>query len=364
MKKILVIEDDKNVRQNLMELLTFENFHVIIAANGELGVQLAQTEIPDLIICDVMMPELDGHTVLKTLRQQSATAIIPFIFLTARSDKNGFRQGMELGADDYLTKPFTRAELLAAITSQLKKQVSIHQRSQKKLDDLRSTIAFSLPHEMRTPLNGILGFSELLSKDVDVLTTQEIREMAEGINKSGQRLYRLIQNFLLYAEIEIVATDTQRIKEWQSYQTIFPTGVLKNLIIDKAKKAGRETDLQINIDTPCLVQMCETRLYKIIEELIDNTLKFSPLGTSIQVESTAIKDKFILSFINYGRGITAHQIAELGAYKQFERKVYEQQGLGLGLIIAKRLTELHGGELKIQSQPQEKTIVQVVLKTA
>lgn len=361
MNKILVIEDETSVRENLLELLTFENFHVIAAENGWLGVQLAQREIPDLIICDVMMPEIDGHGVLQTLRQQPTTATIPFIFLTARADKTDFRQGMELGADDYLIKPFTRAELLAAITSRFKKQITINQQSQKKLDELRSSITLSLPHEIRTPLNGILGFSQLLIKDIDVLSYDEIREMAEGIHKSGERLYRLLHNFLLYAELEIIATDPQRITLLQSYQTFFPTETLTNLIIKKTKEVGREADLQINLSTPCQIKICETKLYKIIEELIDNALKFSKQGTIIQVKSHVTDNKFTISFIDRGRGITTAQIAQLGAYRQFERKIYEQQGMGLGLIIVKRLAELHGGELKIYSQPNEETLVQVVL---
>ena len=288
-------------------------------------------------------------------------ATIPFIFLTAKSDKIDFRQGMELGADDYLTKPFTRAELLAAMTSRLEKQIIINQQSQQKLDDLRSSITFSLPHEMRTPLNGILGFSALLIKDVNILSSHEIAEMAEGIHKSAERLLRLIQNFLLYAELEIIATDQERINLLQSYQTVFPTIALTNLITEKTKRAGRLEDLQVDLHTHCHPRLSETRLYKIIEELIDNALKFSSSGTMIQVNSTYINNKFTLSFIDHGRGMTSAQIAELGAYRQFERKLYEQQGSGLGLIIVKRLAELHGGELKIDSTPDEKTLVQVML---
>lgn len=360
--KILVIEDDTNLRQSLLELLACEDFKVITADNGLLGVQLAQEEIPELIICDVMMPELDGHSVLERLRQEPTTATIPFIFLTARTDKNDFRQGMNLGADDYLTKPFTRAELLTAIFSRLEKQAIFNEQSQRKLDDLRSNITFSLPHEMRTPLNGILGFSELLRKDSSIFTSHEVSEMVDSIHKSAERLLRLIQNFLLYAELEIIATDPERISRLQSYQTVFPSPAFNNLINEKAKKLGRLEDLNVNLyPHQCHLQISEIRLSKIIEELIDNALKFSSSGTTIHVNSTYTNNTFRLSFIDYGRGMTSAQISELGAYRQFERKLYEQQGSGLGLIIVKQLAELHGGELQIQSKPQEKTLVQVML---
>lgn len=127
MLKILVIEDDELIRETLLQLLESHNYRVIAAENGRVGVQMALSEIPDLILCDVQMPELDGYDVLRTLRQNSLAATIPFIFLTAQSDKTDFRRGMELGADDYLTKPFTKAELLGAIASRVLKRQTITQ---------------------------------------------------------------------------------------------------------------------------------------------------------------------------------------------------------------------------------------------
>lgn len=125
MTKILVIEDEELVRENILDLLEAEDFDTIAAANGKIGLNLALSESPDLILCDMMMPELDGYGVLTTLRQEPATATIPFIFLTAKSAKADFRQGMDMGADDYLTKPFTRAELLSAIVNRLEKQAAL-----------------------------------------------------------------------------------------------------------------------------------------------------------------------------------------------------------------------------------------------
>ena len=140
MTKILVIEDEQGVRENLLEILEAENFDTIGAENGHVGITWAWEHRPDLIICDVMMPELDGYEVLKLLRQDPVTETIPFIFLTAKADKADLRQGMELGADDYLTKPFTMAELLGAIASRLKRQASIARQSEQKLEALRTSI--------------------------------------------------------------------------------------------------------------------------------------------------------------------------------------------------------------------------------
>ena len=127
MKKILLIEDNLEVRENTEEILTLASYKVLTAPNGKLGVELAQHEKPDLIICDIMMPELDGYGVLHILSKKEETALIPFIFLTAKSEKSDIRKGMSLGADDYLTKPFDDTDLLNAIEVRLRKS-AIQQR--------------------------------------------------------------------------------------------------------------------------------------------------------------------------------------------------------------------------------------------
>lgn len=150
MKKILVIEDEPSVRANILEILELEDYNGVGAENGLIGVLWALEHLPDLILCDVMMPELDGHGVLTTLRQEPATATIPFIFLTAMADKNDLRQGMLLGADDYLTKPFTSDELLSSIAARFEKQEAVIQQYsseiekasllQRKLEELQQSV--------------------------------------------------------------------------------------------------------------------------------------------------------------------------------------------------------------------------------
>ncbi len=121
MKTILIIEDEPEMRRNLATILRLEKFRPLTAENGRAGVETALRELPDLILCDVMMPELDGHGVLRELREHPSTEATPFIFLTARGEKPDIRSGMNLGADDYLTKPVAKNDLLAAISSRLKR---------------------------------------------------------------------------------------------------------------------------------------------------------------------------------------------------------------------------------------------------
>src|SRR5690606_30377480 len=168
MKKILVIEDAQSLRRDIVEMLSFEGYEVVGAEDGLVGIERAREEMPDLIICDIMMPGRDGYGVLEELRSDPATASIPFIFLTARTDRVDVRQGMELGADDYLTKPFTASELLATVNVRIQKRVQLAQYAERRLDDLRENIILALPHELRTPLNVILGFSDLMMSDYAV----------------------------------------------------------------------------------------------------------------------------------------------------------------------------------------------------
>ena len=140
MKKILVIEDNNEVRENIAEILELSNYEVYTAEDGKKGVELALKEKPDLIVCDIMMPVLDGYGVLHLLNKHIETFGIPFIFLTAKSEKTDLRKGMEMGADDYITKPFDSIELLNAIEVRLKKSESIKQYAANSNEDVGSFI--------------------------------------------------------------------------------------------------------------------------------------------------------------------------------------------------------------------------------
>jgi len=363
MHKILVIEDEESVRSNILKILQFENFHVIGAENGYVGVQVAKEQVPDLILCDIMMPELDGYGVRNTLCQDPVTATIPFIFLTAKADKADFRIGMTLGADDYLTKPFTRDELLNAVFARLDKQAAIDIHFQEKLDKLRGSITESLPHELLIPLNQIQQVLQTLTNKYDSLERHKILEMTKGAYASSLSLQRQLHNFLLYALLETTLTDPEQIKALRGSCTSMAKSVITDVAIEKAKGLEREADLHLELQD-ITVPILEANLAKIVEELIDNAFKFSPAGTPVRIESILDNNMFSLYVIDQGQGMTTAQIANLGAYMQFERKLYEQEGSGLGVTIATRLSELHGGELTIDSIPHKKTTVRVALPTA
>ncbi len=360
MKKILVIEDDKSILTIITDMLEAEDFMVIGAKNGRIGIEKAQEEVPDLILCDVMMPEVDGYGVLKSLRENLVTEAIPFIFLTAKSTKADLREGMELGADDYLTKPFTRDELMKAINTRFDKQRVIERRTQEQLDELRSSITLSLPHELRTPLNGIIGYSQLIIEDFKDLEENEIFTMLENINFSAHRLYRLIQNFLLYTDLELLSRDRDRLQLFKAGSLSNPKSIIREVALEKGKKFNRLKDLDITSENANL-KISEPNFRKIIDELLDNAFKFSLPDTKVQVIGRLVNNIFAIDFIDNGTGMSINEISNVGAYKQFNRRIYEQQGSGLGLTIAKHMTELHNGKLIIQSIPEEQTTVTIFI---
>src|SRR5690606_6539753 len=150
MKKILLIEDDTVVRENTAELLELSDFEVITASNGKIGVALAKKEKPDIVVCDIMMPELDGYGVLQALAEDPETMQIPFIFLSARTEHKDIRRGMDLGADDYLTKPFEEEELLSAIESRLAKvQILRNLREKDKVENSNGEEQLNSLHDLR-----------------------------------------------------------------------------------------------------------------------------------------------------------------------------------------------------------------------
>ena len=270
---------------------------------------------------------------------------------------------MELGADDYLPKPFTLEALYAAVEARLQKARTVRQEAERKLTDLRDNISLMLPHELRTPLNGILAYGELLATDAANLPPGEVAEMGQVIHDSGRRLERLIENFLIYAQIELMSADAQNTAALRAQQTRCAARLIEEHARTQARLAKRENDLVLELtDVP--VAMSEEYLGKVVNELVQNGFKFSDRGRPVRVGLSQAGRTVVLSVTDQGRGFSTEHLTRIGAYMQFGRKLHEQQGLGLGLTIAKRLAELFGGTLTIESQPGVTTKVLVRLPEA
>lgn len=355
---ILIIEDEDLIRESLEDLLLAEGFKVITAENGERGMHLAKQNQPDLILCDVRMPIFNGYEVLEWLRQDKELSTVPFLFLTSMMDRHSTRKGMSLGADDYLEKPCTKDELLAAIAARLGKQKAIDQRIAEKMDALRRSITLSLPHELQTPLSGIMGLSELLMIENEELIPEEVYEYAEGIHRSAERLQRLIQNYLLYSKLMLLRSQGQT-----RFTAPYPCNsqmIISKIGDRKVKEYARTNDLELDLAEFDLAVSSEDFI-KIVDELVDNAFKYSNPRSKVAIRTQVIDQQWIFTIQDSGRGMNENQIANIGAYMQFERQFYEQQGSGLGLVIAKTLLEFYGGEIDIQSQEDLGTKISVTI---
>lgn len=360
MKQILVIEDDEAFRTVLKDTLSREGYQVLEAGDGPPGLELARSQMPDLIISDVYLPTLNGTEVLTALRGDQHTATIPFILMTCETEKVSMRAGMGLGADDYLPKPFPPRVLLEAVKTRLKRHQQIQERAEEKMETLRASLSTMLPHELLTPLAGILGYAEMIRLDFDSLRPGDIMEMTWGIEKCALRLQRLIQNYLLYADIELLRKKPEQLRSLAHDQIANSRKVVWKAARYCALRHSRQEDLTADLtDGPVL--MGENFLNKIVEELMDNACLYSKTHTPIRIASTNTGDWFTLTIQDHGRGMSAQQISEIGAFRQFDRQKYEQQGMGLGLFIAKRLTELYEGQFLIHSEPGKGTTVEVRL---
>jgi signal transduction histidine kinase len=359
MQKILVIDDEEIFRQTTAGALRRKGFETYEAGDGVAGCELAQRLLPDLILCDVNMERLDGYATLERLRQEPATATIPFILVTGQHDLAGMRQGMTLGADDYLHKPFTAQELFGAVNARLQKQQALRQNAEKKLAELRASISLALPHEMVTPLNGIVGCASLLQSSA-ALPAGEIAELGRTILESAERLHRLVKNFLLYSQLELLGTDAAGRAALRQKQT----AGLRDLVATRAEhlagQAGRDADLQLQLDDGA-VAAPEELVIKCVDELVDNALKFSRAGSPVSVQTFFAEAHWVCSVSDHGVGMDPEQLAGSGAYTQFERRAREQQGAGLGLAIVRHAAELLGGQVRIHSQKDVGTTVTVRL---
>ncbi|MBU2493577.1 MAG: response regulator [Bacteroidetes bacterium] len=356
MKKIVLIEDDLLLVQNLTEILREEGFEVVPTSSGIEGLNLVKFHLPDLVICDILLPEFNGLVIKDELNKDPFVSTIPFIFLTAKSGKEDIRKGMEVGADDYLIKPFTVEDLLKSIYSRLKKNDIF----KKHTKELTKSITLSLPHEFNNPLLTVLGYSEIImdmggdTKNIN----SEIIKYAGIINSAGKELHGLLKRFLLISKLETIFSDADEVKKYNENRTkfIWSADIKNNIIELSREKYDNMVIVQENSEN-VLLNISGEDIEILYTELLENAFKFKAKNTQVYV-SESIEDRFYcLQFKNFGRGMTKEQISRIGIFQQFDRERYEQKGSGLGLSIAKRLIELNKGYLRIESLLKVETIV-------
>jgi signal transduction histidine kinase len=357
-RRILVVDDKENVRAMLRDILQAHGLEVHLANDGIAALTSIRERRPDLILSDINMAGLDGYELLEQVRQDPVTAQLPFVLMTGKADLRGMRNGMSLGADDYLPKPFSMAELLGVIKRRLERQDALALEAESRMDLLRNSITMMLPHELLTPLNGIIGVATLL--EGGDATADDLDSFSEILRESGDRLHRLILNFLTLARLELLANDPIKRSQLRTEECSTGGAWIQSLATGIAERWKRPGDLQLDL-APLRLGISRQDLGKTLSELLDNAFKFSDPTTPVALICEAAAGVGKLTVRDEGRGMKPDHLDKIGAFQQFDRKLYEQQGTGLGATIAKRLVELQGGSFVIQSAIGEGTTVSLSL---
>ena len=216
----------------------------------------------------------------------------------------------------------------------------------EKIGNLQSSLTSALPHEVRTPINQIMGNSDFILKHLKTLAPEEISEMVSDIRSSAHRLKRMTENYLYFSHLSLISTNFADLHNLQKLKTISAGNMIKDIVNDYAFAMGRENDMELEIEESDVCMSSEF-FDKMIVELLDNSLKYSQPGSKIYIKTKIAGCMYDITICDTGRGITEEQINMIDAYVQFERKSFEQQGSGLGLAIVSKIVYLHKGTIAI-----------------
>ena len=366
--EILVVDDTPQTLKLLAEILSSARHRVRPADSGALALASAEARPPDLILLDVKMPQMNGFEVCRRLKQNPATQAIPVIFLSGLSDLDDRVQGFQLGAVDFVSKPFQREELLARVQTHLElSRLRNHLLAEvtKQTHDLRSAYDelakasrlkdefFSMmSHELRTPLTAVIGLTEILRTGAYGSLKQEQSEALGVIESSGRRLLRMINNILEYAQLgagqgklqlmECAVADLVK----SAMESIRSHAEMKNILMDFQMT---EPNWLIWLD-PQIVK-------KILVALLENAVKFTDAGGSAGIVARTAADGKVVEFEVWdtGRGIAEEEL--LWLFKPFLQldagldRMHD--GSGLGLALAQKLANFHGGKITVTSKLAE-----------
>ena len=365
-RSTILVVDDTPDNLALMSGLLADHYRVKVASSGEKALRIASSDsAPDLILLDIMMPGLDGYAVCARLKSDPRTATIPVIFLTAKSDMEDEKRGLELGAVDYITKPISPPIVMARVRNHLSLKAVTDALRDRNLQLEAATRAKSeflanMSHELRTPLNAIIGFSEVLRDGLAGELSPRQKEYANEIFTSGGHLLALINDIL----------DLSKVESGKMTLTLEPLEVA--MLIRAGLQVVRETatahrqhlSAQVAEDLG-EVWLDGRKVKQILYNLLSNAVKFTPEGGEVRVEARRVSREaspdgraspcLELTVKDSGIGVSETDQARLfEPFIQIDSTLARRyQGTGLGLAMVKRLAELHGGAVALRSVPGE-----------
>ena len=346
---ILVVEDNIDLNMAICEILESYNFLAHSAKDGFEALNWLKDHKPDMILCDIMMPGMDGYTLLKHTRADTDLRTLPFIFLTARTSVADQRLAKEIGIEDYLTKPVDSNDLIAAINNALRRREIMQDEMQKQMDSLRDRIVAILQHEFRTPLTFVLGYSEyLLDVTKGQFNIDELRTSAAAILDGGRRLQQLIETFLLLAELQ------NRTLKPEDVIRVDPNILMGETVQECEKwlhEAGLQPELQLNQNSMAIYADSEM-LREALRRLLDNAARYRRADSKTVWLSVELVSTYVgLRVRDEGRGIPPEMVERFATpFEQVDRDNRTEPGAGLSLALIRHVAHLHGGTLEITSK--------------
>lgn len=229
---------------------------------------------------------------------------------------------------------------------------------ENKLDDLISNITTYIPHELRTPLVSIMGFTQIMTEEIDSLSKEEMKFMLSNIDRNSRRLHRTIEKFIDFADLECLSKNKKLRMELEEHNLYAHTKTIKETVTNMAVREGRNEDLHASVEDSEL-QIPEDYLKLITKELFDNALKFSKAGSGLEVTGGKCPHFYQMVVKDYGIGITDEEIKRIEPFRQFNRKTLSQDGNGLGLSIVRRIVDVFGCGMTIQSRKDNFTSITI-----
>ena len=352
MKKILVIEDEQDIRDSIQEIVEMAGYAVTPTSNGAAGIKALMHNPFDLIICDIMMPEMDGFSLLSALKKDPSF-VTPFIFLTAKVQSNDLRTGMNLGADDYLHKPFKSKDLLSAIETRLSKHEKLNQLQSQKAALLEKTIELMVGHEFKNPMNGIINFNTLIAENAISLNNEKLQSLCSYLQISAERLLTTYDKINTYYTLQ-KALQFNEIPDEEAPDPHHIIDDIKSVL----HKYDRVKDLDYTEPKPTL--FFSKLIHTATKELIENACKFSEKGTPISIRIFEDISGRSIRITNHTMHTNADALNKYRLFEQHHREVAEQQGLGIGLAIIKLIASIHKGSVVFNEVENETTVREII----
>lgn len=358
---VLVVEDDQALAEGIKDMLEESHYKVQIAVNGRDAIDKIAQHPPHLVVSDVMMPEVDGYTLLQRVRANPDWVSIPFIFLTAKNEKQDIRYGFTLGAEDYLPKPFDWDDLKVAVRARLDRAQQIQDVSRMELREMKTRIVNMLNHEFRTPLTYITGYAELIQ--AEDLSPEQMQRFLRGLQSGSTRLGRLIDDFLM-----LIAFETGQAQEdyWLMRDTYCDWRDMIERVIEKHTDIAAKRKVKLTYDIAADLPRMSLSVQQIedaLSRLVSNAIKFSLTGSEqVQIHIAEYEGGVQIAVSDQGIGIPAiHRPRIFEPFYQIDREVHEQQGAGIGLTLVKLIVDLHGGRIEIDTEEGRGSIFSIIL---